>query len=84
MWSPIHPDSKFATACVVALAMLSAATSAPGAQPPELWPGSQLGLNTAIADSDVIETAEIRSVGIGIHSGPHSYQGVRISPVSDS
>src|SRR5258708_8261476 len=48
--SPNHPPSKLATACVVALVMLAAATSAPGEQPPERWPGNHLGLNTAIVD----------------------------------
>lgn len=80
MWFSNPPWCIFARPFVVALAMLSATNSASGAQPQVRLPGSDLGLNTAIADSDVIETAEFQSIGMVMSSAAQYCGYVRISP----
>ena len=80
MWSRNPLQSKLATASVITIAILSATASTPGAQPQERLPGSSLELNAAIADSDVIETAEFHSLGMVMSSAAQYCGGVRISP----
>ena len=81
MWSTNHPHRKLATACVIALAMLSATTSAPGGatagalarQPP----GTQYGHSRLGCDRNGRNAA---SIGMGISSAATYYSDVRINP----